>query len=724
MNRSAWPVILFWAGFVLFVVGFVISAQWHGIAARAVAGFICLALIAWMLAAGVRRVLHCTRATAMLIAWSCAMVFFAGLASVLGVALIAAAAVALGSLLAPLEREGSSAALTMLVGLALLVGVMGWLLPFPVHSRWVYAMVLGGVVALRWRVVAVAVRGIGVSWSAAVAAAPQVSFYTVLGVGLASTCAWLPVLSFDALVYHLALPSQLAQLGYYQMNAGSNVWALAPWAADVLQGMAWVLAGVESVGAVAALWFGLTLILLWRLARELDLVPWLCWVAVALYGSLPLVAGLLVSMQTEGPTAAVLAGVALVIQGVRVPERRHLVAAGVLFGLLLALKVSNLMFAGPLGLWLLWRWRGRMPWRALPLTLLLGCVVAGSSYVYAYVLTGNPVLPLFNGYFRSSFYPLVDFHDQRWDTGLPWNIPWQLVFNSSIYDEAGNGIGPFVLIALGGSLLVALCRKHSAGLAWVALIAFVLPLTQIQYLRYAMPALVLMIPAMLCGIRCESLAPRHLRGVAFALCSVAVVSLVFVSSATWQLKSGALLRLLGGGSERIIQRYAVERDFADVVRQRYGERARTLLTDPARPYAADFAGQGFVTAWYDPQLSGLAAHARAEDTPVAWSRLFDRSGANLLLAPSEGLSPGMKSAIEAYRGQSVLARGGFELWELHRQAEMAPVAGSKAGTDRRSGLPATDVAPVDLVAQRDLARQLRDTLAFWRNGDHVGVPGS
>jgi len=659
----------------------------------------------------------------MLVVWSCALAWFSGFASVLSVALIAATTVAVGSALMPADREGSGA-LTMLVGLALLCGTTGWLLPFPVHSQVVYAAVMIVAVALRWRIVASTGLAMGASWSVAVAAAPRAAFFTITCIGLASTCAWLPVLSFDALVYHLALPSQLVQLGYYQMNAGSNVWALAPWAADVLQGLAWVLAGAESVGAVGALWFGLTLVLLWRMARELDLAPWLCWMAVALYGSLPIVAGLLVSMQAEGPTAAVLAGVALVIQSAKTPQRRHLVVVGVLFGLLLALKISNLMFAGPLGLWLLWRWRGRMPWRALPLTLSLACFVAGSSYVYAYVLTGNPVLPLFNGYFRSSFYPLADFHDQRWDTGLPWNLPWRLVFHSSTYDEAGNGIGPFVLIALGGSLLVALCRKRSAGLALVAVVAFALPLTQIQYLRYAVPALVLMIPSMLCGIRSGSMTPRHLRSVVFALCSVVIVSLMFVSSAMWQLKNGALLRMLGGGQERVIHRYAVERDFADMVRQRYGAHARTLLTDPERPYAAAFAGQGFVTAWYDPELSGLATNARATDATAAWSRLFDRSGANLVLVPGDRLSPGMKSAIDAYHGRSVLTLDGLELWELHRQAKMAPMAGLKIGTDRRSGLPAVDVAPVDLVAQRDLARQLRDMLAFWRKGDHVGVPGS
>src|SRR5690606_27670627 len=106
---------------------------------------------------------------------------------------------------------------------------------------------------------------------------------------------------------------------------------------------------------------------------------------------------------------------------------------------------------------------GRLPWRGLLLALIWVPIVAGSSYVYAYVLTGNPVLPLFNGVFHSPFYPQVNFHDGRWDSGLSWSLPWQLIFNSSAYGETGNGVGPFVLIALAGSLLVALCSKRTAA---------------------------------------------------------------------------------------------------------------------------------------------------------------------------------------------------------------------------------------------------------------------
>lgn len=708
MDRSRLPAVWFWGGLLLFAAGFISHHLWRDIASRPLIGFVGLGLISLGLAEGVRRISGCARATALLLVWAGALAGFAGIAPVLAVVLVAAAALAVGSVLLP-PADGASAALTVLAGLAVLCGIVGWLLPFPVHLRVVYVAVLVVVVAVRRHAVVAAAGSIRTQWSAAVAASPRASFLTVLCIGLVSSGAWLPTTSYDALVYHLALPSQLAEFGYYQMNAASNVWAVAPWAADVCQAMAWLVAGTESVGAVGVLWLGLALVLLWQLARELGLMPWLCWMAVALYGSLPFVAGTLTSMQTEGPTAAVLAGLALLIQKVRAPTHRHVALAGVLFALLLALKVSNVMFAGPLGLWLLWQWRGRLPWRGLLLALIWVPIVAGSSYVYAYVLTGNPVLPLFNGVFHSPFYPQVNFHDGRWDSGLSWSLPWQLIFNSSAYGETGNGVGPFVLIALAGSLLVALCSKRTAALAIVGVTMFALPLTQIQYLRYAMPAMVLLIPAMLCGLRCERLSVRHARSVAISLGVLVVASLAFSSNVSWQLNTGAVTRLVVHGADRVIQRYAVERNVADVIRQRYGRDERILLLDPQRPFAAELAGRAFVTAWYDPELSRLSAVAKAGDEVSAWSRLLARSGANLLMVSKGSDSPGLQSALAAFHGNVVYAAGDIRLWELR-----PPPAGDAPSSAMS--------ARTDLSTERDLARHLRARLAFWEGWGHAGSP--
>src|SRR6185312_5281812 len=306
---------LYWLGFVLLAAGFLVNGLWRGIASGPTLFLGELLLASLVLAFVLCRLLRCRMATASLLIWLLALVYFAGFAS----------------------------------GLALLCGIDGWLLPFFVHFRAVYVVALLIVVFSRWRAIVPMLRALPERWSGAVAAAPGTAVFALLAIGAVSTYAWLPTLDYDSLAYHLNLPSQLVAHGYYQMNAATNVWALSPWAADVLQAIAWVMGGVEARGVVDVLWAGMSLVLIWSLCEELGLHGRLRWLAVALYASVPMIAATLGSMQTEGPTAAVLAALALVIQHARVPGRRDVLLAAALFGLLLALKVSNLMFAGPLG---------------------------------------------------------------------------------------------------------------------------------------------------------------------------------------------------------------------------------------------------------------------------------------------------------------------------------------------------------------------------------------
>lgn len=84
MSCSRWPTLLFWTGFALLAAGMVFNAPWRAIAATPLAGLIVLGLISLALEAGVRRVFHITRTTAMLAVWVCAAFWFSGLASVLG----------------------------------------------------------------------------------------------------------------------------------------------------------------------------------------------------------------------------------------------------------------------------------------------------------------------------------------------------------------------------------------------------------------------------------------------------------------------------------------------------------------------------------------------------------------------------------------------------------------------------------------------------------------
>jgi hypothetical protein len=656
--------ILLSAGFLLVGIGLVINAMWTQVPWEPAAILAGLGFAALILAYGLARLFHCQPATAAAAVWLVALIYFAGISPFASVLLIAVSAMALGSIFVP-EDLAARVPLSVLAGVALLCGIDGWLLPFPIHGHTAYALVLLTLGIARWPAVLSMARPLTRSWTAAVASAPHAALLAVFAMGVISTCAWVPTIHYDDLAYHLGLPYQLDMLGYYRMDAGSQLWALSAWAGDVVQGVAQVVAGSEARGAVDVLWLILTATMMWGLCEALGLSPRMRWLAVAIYASLPMTAGTLTSMHTEGATAAVAVGVALLIQRTAVPSRRQLLLVALLFGLLLGLKVSNLMIAGPLGLWLLWQWRAKLPWRALPLAVVLALFVAGSSYFYAYLLTGNPVLPVFNAFFHSPYFGFWNFHDTTWDAGFRWRIPWDLTFHTSKYVESWDGAGGFILLALLGSLLMAMTHRRARPLALIASVAFLLPLTQIQYLRYAYPAMALLVPAMLCGIPVDDQGRSRVNAAALMLVVLVLGNLAFVANGDWQLRQGVLLDVLTGGRVATTDTYAPTRRLAEFIRDRYGSQARTLMLDSKRPFAAELAGNAFVTNWYDQELSTLVPGAKNDSSVAAWSGLFDRTGANLLMVNKVEHTQALDAAIEEVQGTRVYEFGDLELWELH-----------------------------------------------------------
>jgi len=657
---------LLWGGLIAFVVGFVSNHLWRDMPRPAAGLMLALALLAWAVGVFIAKRLRWSSATGVGLVWLACEVGFAGVGAVSAVLLLGAAASGLGSVWVGRGWVGR-APLSLVLGLAVILGVDGWLLPLPIHARAFYLVLLGGLVVWRRRALVELLQDASTDWRRAVESSPSCALFAVTVTGVAATCAWFPAIFFDAMSYHLTLPVQLARFGYYQMNAGTNVWALAPWASDVAHGIAWVVAGGEATGTVGLLWFVPTLAMVWALAGLLEVPVPLRWIGLALYACTPFVAGLLTTMQTELPTAAALVALALVIQQrAATPDRTLLWVVGALAALLLALKVVNVLFVGPMLIWFLAASRARIAWRFLPLVMVGSGLLAASSYVYAYVLTGNPVLPVLNEYFKSTYFPLVNFHDARWDKPLGWMPLWSLVFHTTRFAEGMNGTGPFVLIALAGSWLCALFDRRRWGLWLAGGACLVLPLTQIHYLRYAMPAMAVLVPVMLSGMP-RALPPRAARIQMAALVGVCVLGLAFLPNSSWQLRGRALATLLTKGRNHLLEKYAPERLAAEFLAARDSPGDRVLLTSAGSPFVAAFGGLAYTTSWYDTELRALVARKGVISA-------IDYSGANLLLTRDDDARSDIASVLRRRHGLEVFHAGHVEVWRIEPALQVQAVA--------------------------------------------------
>jgi hypothetical protein len=652
-------VALLWAGALLCGMGMATTGlwqHWHGgrFAELLVLSLVSLAL-AWPLQRLARMPLH----TALACVWIAALIVFADPLPVLAVLVVAAAATVVGGWIA---GAAAPAALACACGLALIAGVLGWLLPLPVHNRWTYLALCAVLIGIGHRDLRVRLRALRSEWSAATEGHPHAAALAVLALGLASTGCWLPTMQFDDLAYHVGLPWQLTTIGRYALDPTHQVWALAPWAADVQHALPQVIAGAEARGPLNALWIAVTAAGLWNLSRALGADARVGWAAIALYASLPLTAGLAAGMQTETAAAALTVWLAwLVVRSTEAPVRA-VWAGAVLFGGLVGLKLMGIAYAAVLLACAVVLMRSRPG--ALP--LLVACVVVfavgASSYMYATVIAGNPVLPLFNAAFQSPYFAASDFQDVRWQAGLPAMLPWSLTFATGNYSETLPGSAGFALVALAGAWIVSLQARPARVVTLAASTMLVLVFVPVQYLRYAFPALVLLMPLLAMG---ASIADA--RRWTLLVAAVCVLGFAFQANGNWMQRNGALKEtvLAAGRDAPLLLRYAPERLLATQLRG--ADAGSVLYLDDRAPAHAELGSAGRTTAWYAPGMQAAAARADADASGARWSELLRQAGIGEVIARAGSISPAQAAGLRRAGATLQATAGDAQWWRLPRE---------------------------------------------------------
>lgn len=652
-------VALLWAGALLCAIGVATTRLWQHWHGGRFAELLVLSLASLALAWPLCRLARVPVATAMTWVWIAALAMFAGPLPVLAVLLVAMAATVAGGWIA---GAGAPVALACACGLALLAGLLGWLLPLSLHYRWSYLVLCVVLAGAGHRDLRARMRTLRVEWSALTSGHPRAAALGVLALGLASTGCWLPTMQFDDLAYHAGLPWQLMTSGRYALDPTHQVWALAPWAADVQHAVPQVIAGMEARGPLNALWITLTASGLWQLTRALGADARVGWAAIALYASLPLTAGLAAGMQTETAAAALTVWLAwLAVRSTDAPPRA-LCAGAVLVGGLVGLKLMGIAYAAVL-LVCAMVLRRSLP-RMLPLLVAcaLAVAVGASSYLYAAVIAGNPVLPLFNAVFQSPYFAASDFQDARWQAGMPAALPWSLTFATGTYSETLAGSAGFALVALCGAWIVSLLARPTRTVALAASIMLVLVFVPVQYLRYAFPALVLMMPALAAAAALAD--PRRWTWLVAAVC---VLGFAFQANGNWMQRNGALKEtvLAAGRDAPLLLRYAPERLLATQLRS--AQTRSVLYLDDRTPAHAELGNAGRTTAWYAPGMQAAAARADADATGTRWSALLRQAGISDVVARTGRMSPAQAAGLLRAGATLQASAGDAQWWRLPRE---------------------------------------------------------
>ncbi len=645
-----------WLGPVLLLGGLAANRLWEQWPSGRMGELLLIALAVLGTATLLKRLVRWSTASLAILLWALLLVVFSGALPVLATILFSIASVALGGLV---YRQGPLA-LQGLLGALLFAGCVGWLLPLPMHRGWLYLLACAALIAWRRQPLADALRSARRQWTDAVAASPRTATFSILVLGLASTGCWLPTLQYDDLAYHLRLPWQLQEQGFYSLDPRFQVWALAPWASDVLHAIPQVMLGAEARGPVNAVWLLVTAAGGWRLAAHMDAAPSASWLAITLFGSLPLTAALAGGMQTELPSAAALVWMLALIAGPRDGSFRWWAVLAILAGGLAAMKLTSAAMAGILLAWALIRHPWPSPSRILAI-IAIGLALAGSSYVYAAAITGNPVLPLFNGWFESDYFAATNVIDLRWRTGFNAGMLWNITFDTDQYLETFDGGGGFLLVALAGTWLLSFFRPQTRPAALLATSVLLLPLVPIQYLRYAYPGLVLLaIVLVTAGFQ------SGVRRFSWLVIGLCVLNLAYQSNSHWTLRTGMLKQTIKvqGRDAPLFEQYAPERLLASTIRESASAGGNVLVLDPAHPYFADLGSRGRTTAWYSPRLAAAAAHADADASGREWVELMRSERIGEVIVRPQNITPAQAQALRAVGAVRKAAIGEAEWWSL------------------------------------------------------------
>lgn len=637
--------VLVGLGLAALVAGLVVHRMWLQLPAARFGESLALAGLAALAAWPLARLRRWRFASSLALVWTLALVLLTGLAPALAAALLVAAAAGLGSLLTGADRPVAAG----VVGAALLAGAVGWLLPLPVHAPLVHGGLLLAVIVLRRRALHAMATGAISAWQEGVDAAPAAARWSLLLLGLASAAAWLPTMQYDDLAYHLGLPSQLMRHGRYALDPTHQVWALFPWASDVLHGIAQTIARAEARSAVNVAWLVAGAAASWQLAGRLGGAALARWSSVALFASLPTLAALMGGMQTELPSAVIGLVLATVALSPASDVRRTYVIA-LLAGLLLAIKPTNaFLVLGLLGLAVVHARTARPSARHLFGAALVALAVAGSSHAYAWLVAGNPVLPLANDVFRSPYFPTTAFADPRWQAPVDATFPWRLTFLTRDYDEGWPGGFGFVLVGLAGAVALALSRRGTRAVAGIALAALVAPLLAVPVARYAFPAMALLLPAAVVALY-DRLPSRRAAAVVALVC---VCNVAFQANSHWILRTAGVKRALSslGDDATVMARYAPARVLnARILATR--PRARVLDLHGARH--AELARAGRTATWYAPAVHAAAAAAEGDPSGRRWATLLAREGiTDVLLQPAQ-LTPPQAAGLARVGADRVL----------------------------------------------------------------------
>jgi hypothetical protein len=302
-----------------------------------------------------------------------------------------------------------------------------------------------------------------------------------------------PPIKNDTLYYHLGLPKLWA------ISGGILFYPTIAFSATALNGELLVTPIVAIISPEAAQFFVflIALITILYLGHELErFTNTPSYLGLIFIAALPLyIAGLSDSKNDYLAAGFCLAAIFSYFDYTKIRHSKYLIMSGVFAGLAAGTKSNALIFAIALTIGI---------FISRPRLKDFACFVLGATiftipwYLKAYLETGNPVYPFYNGIFHSPFWPNAfnDFNEATMPPSVDRTIvdfilsPFKLVYWPDLFR---GRIGPFPLIFLPFLIIIKNHPKIIKRTLIVAAVYYVIWYAIWANARYLLPAVLLLI---------------------------------------------------------------------------------------------------------------------------------------------------------------------------------------------------------------------------------------
>lgn len=438
----------------------------------------------------------------------------------------------------------------------------------------------------------------------------------VIVIGFSARYAFFPTLNYDDNATHLRMWTLLSGNHIYDFDVRAQIWVVAPFFVDLLHAVISLIAQSDARAAMNLALTAFLLYCMWKLSRFVNRRLDQRLLLIILFATTPILASLLTGLQTELMLAVLAtAGALLVLE-----QREGLVSArGAVMLMIAALCAATKLPGAVLGITLLamlllerflQRKQGlpapaKTQWVAWLLVLLIASFVAFHSYAFAWYKTGNPLFPLYNGYFKSPFFGQYNFIDTRYAPGFSFKSYWGLFFNTTRHYESLNFVAGFqylLLLPLAIVMLLLFGRSRSATRMLLPLCGFgVTMFAAVQYWRYLFP--ILPLASVLIG----ALFYRGHRGIGkillrrittATLLVFAAINMYFFPGISWYFDHPAGKMYRPDQREELLTEHMPEQFFNAQINRDAPQAG--VLYERDRPFGATLLASPTYTNWYAP----------------------------------------------------------------------------------------------------------------------------